>query len=138
VPTIYKWPKVSMGEKKTSLVVLLYMKNMRAHELYFSSDVVSAKYTGHSRSSPSSTLYREIEIIGSGKKRKSMDNRLLRPEEAAKVLGISKSFVYTLVRRGELNAVRIRTTVRIRQADLDQFIATNLIHKDAAHLPSTQ
>ena len=62
-----------------------------------------------------------------------MNTRLLRPEETAEHLSISKSFLYQLVRMGRLNAVRIRTAVRFRPEDLEEFIAENMTRDDVSH-----
>jgi len=47
---------------------------------------------------------------------------LLRIEEMAKILRISRSLAYRLVQRGEIPSVRINTAVRILPADLDRYI----------------
>jgi len=47
---------------------------------------------------------------------------LLRPDEVAEVLNISKSLVYKLLQQGQIPAVRFNKTVRIRQVDLDNYI----------------
>ncbi len=51
---------------------------------------------------------------------------LLTVEEAAKILRVSDTSVYRLVRRKELTAVKIGVTVRIRLEDLEEFILHNL------------
>lgn len=48
--------------------------------------------------------------------------RLLRVDEAAKILRLSKSGVYKMLRSGEIPVVRIRSSVRIREEDLEKFI----------------
>ena len=55
-----------------------------------------------------------------------MVTTLLTVEEVSKMLGLSDSFVYRLVRLKELTAVRIGTAVRIRPEDLEEFIRHNL------------
>jgi len=49
-------------------------------------------------------------------------NRLLRPEEVADLLNISKSLVYKLLQQRQIPAVRFNKTVRVRQVDLDNYI----------------
>lgn len=52
--------------------------------------------------------------------------RLLRPDEVAAVLGVSKRTVYALVNRGDLRACRIGLgagTIRVHPADLQDFLA---------------
>ena len=50
---------------------------------------------------------------------------LLKPKEAARMLNISRSLVYQLIRSGDIPVVRIKSTVRIRASDLDDFIEKN-------------
>lgn len=47
---------------------------------------------------------------------------LLRPDEVACLLSVSKSTVYRLCERGELETVRIRNTIRIKTESLRQFL----------------
>ena len=51
-----------------------------------------------------------------------MNTKLLKAAEAAEILKVSKEKVYTLMRRGELPCVRIGTLVRVRYADLVQYM----------------
>jgi excisionase family DNA binding protein len=57
------------------------------------------------------------------------DPYLLRPSEAAQKLGVCKSTVYTLIRKGQLPYVLIGKSVRIPNgrmcADIDGRITTN-------------
>jgi excisionase family DNA binding protein len=48
--------------------------------------------------------------------------RLLKATEVAELLGISKSFVYNLMKRGEIPTVRLGTALRVKQSDLEEFI----------------
>lgn len=52
-----------------------------------------------------------------------MDQLLLRPDEAARLLGISRSKCYALVAAGAIPAVRIGRSVRVPRAALDEWIA---------------
>jgi excisionase family DNA binding protein len=52
-----------------------------------------------------------------------VERLLLKPEEAADVLGVSKSMVYELIRRGELACVRVGSSVRVAVAAIEDFIA---------------
>lgn len=58
------------------------------------------------------------------------DNRridaLLKAEEVAEILNISRSFAFQLMRRGEIPTVRLGKSVRVRPADLQQYIVENL------------
>jgi excisionase family DNA binding protein len=49
--------------------------------------------------------------------------RLLRVEEVARTLAISRSMAFKIIATGELRALRIGRAVRIRQEDLQAFIA---------------
>lgn len=51
---------------------------------------------------------------------------LLNSDQVAKILGTSKSFAYTLMRRGEIPVVRLGRAVRVRPEDLNDFIKTKV------------
>ena len=55
-----------------------------------------------------------------------MNPKLLRMKDVAQMLGISKSYAYKLTRRGQLPAVRLGRSVRVRPDDLMRFISDNL------------
>ncbi len=55
-----------------------------------------------------------------------MTTKLLKAEDVASILGCSKSFVYQLIRTGQMPAVRLGTAVRVRPEDLDVFVQDNL------------
>ncbi|HVB13762.1 MAG TPA: helix-turn-helix domain-containing protein [Candidatus Dormibacteraeota bacterium] len=48
--------------------------------------------------------------------------RLLRVEEAAERLGLSRSFAWMLVSRGELGAVKLGRRTLVSEAELARFI----------------
>jgi len=54
-----------------------------------------------------------------------MEERLLNSEEVAEILHISRSMAYLLMKRGDLPAVRIGSSVRVRPEDLDEYIKLN-------------
>ena len=59
------------------------------------------------------------------------DTRLLRYDQAAEILGVSKSTLYALVSKGELQVVQFggrtgRGCTRFRRKDLDAFINQHL------------
>ena len=61
------------------------------------------------------------------KKSKHSHPFLMKAGQVAERLGTSKSFVYTLVRRGDIPVVRMgEKAVRIRSDDLEQFINDSL------------
>lgn len=55
-----------------------------------------------------------------------MEVRLLKSDEVAEILQISRSMAYTLMKRGDIPTVRIGTSVRVRPEDLDKYIKDNL------------
>ena len=55
---------------------------------------------------------------------------LVRPEDAATVLGIGRTKVYELIRSGALRSVRVGGLRRIPVAALDEFVAR--LEADAA------
>ena len=55
-----------------------------------------------------------------------MDVRLLKSDEVAEILQISRSMAYALMKRGDIPTVRIGTSVRVRPEDLDKYIKDNV------------
>jgi excisionase family DNA binding protein len=54
-----------------------------------------------------------------------LPTRLLTGKDVAQMLKISSSQAYKLMRRGELPAVRIGRSIRVKPEDLETFIARN-------------
>ena len=52
-----------------------------------------------------------------------MEEHLLTSEEVARILHVSRSFAYLLMKRGDIPTVRIGTAVRVRPQDLEQYIS---------------
>jgi excisionase family DNA binding protein len=50
---------------------------------------------------------------------------LLQVEQAAERLNISKWMIYKLIRSGELPHIKIGVAVRIKEADLEEYINRN-------------
>jgi excisionase family DNA binding protein len=50
------------------------------------------------------------------------DGQLLKVSDIAKYLNISRAMVYRLIQNGEIPVIRIKSAVRVRQADLQEFI----------------
>ncbi len=50
-------------------------------------------------------------------------NKSLSAQEAAQILHVSKSSIYELIRRGEINSYKIGRKVRFTQDDVDAYIA---------------
>ena len=53
-----------------------------------------------------------------------MDRLLLKPEEAADILGVGRSRVYDLMRSHELVSVKIGRSRRVPAASLREFVET--------------
>ena len=49
-------------------------------------------------------------------------NILLKGDDIAKILNISRSFAFQLMQRGEIPTVKLGRAVRVRPADLERFI----------------
>lgn len=56
-----------------------------------------------------------------------MSEKLLTLAEAQAILRVSKSKMYRLIHQEGLPAVRLVSTYRIRQSDLDEFLKNNNI-----------
>ncbi len=50
------------------------------------------------------------------------EDRLLKSDEVAEILHVSRSFAYQLMKRGDIKTVRIGRSVRVRPQDLDEYI----------------
>ena len=61
----------------------------------------------------------------------SLMNPLLKVQQVAQILNISCSFTYLLIHRGEIPTVTMGTALRIRPADLEQFIANKVFPERA-------
>ncbi|WP_321417321.1 helix-turn-helix domain-containing protein [uncultured Desulfobacter sp.] len=55
-----------------------------------------------------------------------MAKRLLRPDEVATQLSVSKRSVYRLIADGYLPALKVGSTLRVTQADVDKYIQRQL------------
>ena len=51
---------------------------------------------------------------------------LLTGDEVAKSLNISRTYAYLLMRRGEIPTVHLGRSVRVRSADLENYISSNI------------
>ena len=51
-----------------------------------------------------------------------MKDALLKLEEAAARLGVSRTTVYNYVRKGDLKAIRVGGSVRIRESEFERFL----------------
>jgi excisionase family DNA binding protein len=55
-----------------------------------------------------------------------MEVQLLKSEEVAAILKISRSMAYAIMKRGDIPTVRIGSSVRVRPEDLDKYIQDNV------------
>lgn len=53
------------------------------------------------------------------------NQNLLKPHEVAQKLGISRSFAYLLMKRGDIPTVRLGRVVRVCPSDLEEYIKLN-------------
>jgi excisionase family DNA binding protein len=56
--------------------------------------------------------------------------KLLKPEEVANLLTISRSFAYQLMQSGQIPTVRLGKSCRVRPQDLAEYLENNL-HRQA-------
>jgi excisionase family DNA binding protein len=55
------------------------------------------------------------------------NNNLLTPEQVAGILQVHILTIYSYIRQGKLDAIRLGRSYRITQQDLEQFIESNRI-----------
>ncbi len=51
-----------------------------------------------------------------------MELHLLKSDEVAEILKISRAMAYKLMQRGEIPTIRIGTSVRVRVEDLEKYV----------------
>ena len=49
-------------------------------------------------------------------------DRLLKPDDIARVLDISRSLAYRLLKTGDIPSIRFGASVRVRAIDLEEFV----------------
>ena len=54
--------------------------------------------------------------------------KLLKADEVAEQLNVSRSFAYSLMKTGQLSTVRIGRSVRVHPRDLNEYIELNTTH----------
>ena len=69
----------------------------------------------------------EKPIVDKAQPPSSVQKRLLKAEEVAKYLRISKSGAYRLMQTGEIPVVRIGKAVRVREEDIDSFVLNSKV-----------
>ena len=62
------------------------------------------------------------------------NNNLLTPEQVAQILQVHVLTVYTYIRRGKLDAIRLGRNYRINPKDLARFIESNRIKKSTSYM----
>jgi excisionase family DNA binding protein len=58
---------------------------------------------------------------------------LLRGEDVARILNVSRSMAYQLIQRGEVPSVRLGRAVRVRPQDLANFISRRISSERELH-----
>jgi excisionase family DNA binding protein len=64
-----------------------------------------------------------------------MDRLLVRPTEAAEILGLGRSKVYELLASGELPSVRIGKSIRVPLEALRQWVDARTAGSDPPYVP---
>ncbi len=57
---------------------------------------------------------------------KEFPDRLIKADEVAKILNVSRAFVYQLMNKGLMPTVKILSARRVRVEDLQSFILANI------------
>jgi excisionase family DNA binding protein len=75
---------------------------------------------------PSIATNRRLIIMETNLNRKPSIAKLLRAQDVAELLSVSRSFAYALMQSGQLPTVQLGRAVRVRPEDLEEFIQLNL------------
>jgi excisionase family DNA binding protein len=59
-------------------------------------------------------------------------DRLLTVAEVAATMRVSNMTVYRLIKSGDLAALRVGKNYRIRESDVDRYLATRSVHVEGA------
>jgi excisionase family DNA binding protein len=59
-----------------------------------------------------------------------LENRLLTAAEVADTMRVSNMTVYRLIKSGQLPALRVGKSYRLRPADVDRFLADRAVRAD--------
>lgn len=62
-------------------------------------------------------------------------DQLLKIEQVARRLHVSRSFAYLLMKRGDIPTVRMGSAVRVRPEDLEQYILERVSKNETAGRP---
>jgi len=61
----------------------------------------------------------------------SMQQPLLTSDEVAKILKVSRSYAYLMMKRGDLPVVHVGHAIRVRPEDLERYIHNNVARCDS-------
>ncbi len=64
-----------------------------------------------------------------------MGNKLLKGNDVATRLNVSKAFAYRLMATGDIPTVRLGRSVRVRPEDLEEFIEASVTERDEIIFP---
>ena len=67
-----------------------------------------------------------------GKRRPFVGDRLLTVAEVAATMRVSNMTVYRLIKSGDLAALRVGKNYRIRESDVDRYLATRSVKVEGA------
>jgi excisionase family DNA binding protein len=67
----------------------------------------------------------------------TMEVRLLKGKEVAEMLGVSNSFAYLLMKRGDIPTIQIGSAVRVRLEDLEQYLREKATQNERSSRLST-
>ena len=70
---------------------------------------------------------RRQHIMDANMNKRPRIGKLLKAEEVAALLSISRSFAYSLMQSGQLPTVHLGRSVRVRPEDLEEFVQLNLV-----------
>ena len=76
---------------------------------------------------PINSAKRRLIIMETNLKRAPSIGKLLKADEVAELLSVSRSFAYALMQTGQLPTVHLGRSVRVRPEDLEEFIQLHLI-----------
>jgi excisionase family DNA binding protein len=64
-----------------------------------------------------------------------MINKLLKGNEVAEILNVSKAFAYRLMSEGRIPTVKLGRSVRVRPEDLQEFISESISQEPGQQFP---
>ena len=63
-----------------------------------------------------------------------MEERLLKSDEVAEILQVSRAKAYSLLQRGEIPRIRIGSLVRVRREDLERYIRSKAEQENSVRM----